>query len=95
MRTLNALIIGLCIVVGLAAHAYISRPAEPSTATERQRESEREVQKRMLDVRPQSIPAGNQTLVSMPRIGFHNGQLDVNYDLFRYEDGKLIRVPLQ
>ena len=95
MRTLNALLIGLSIVVGLAVHAYISRPAEPQTATERLRDSEREVQKRMLEARPQSIPAGNQTLVSMPRIGFHNGQLDINYDMFRYEDGKLIRVPLQ
>ena len=95
MRTLNALVIGICIVIGLAVHAYISRPAEPQTASERQRESERQVQKQMLEVRPQSISVGNQSLVSMPRIGFHNGQLDVNYDLYRYDDGKLIRVPLQ
>lgn len=95
MQTREAVIIGAFVAVGLAAHAYITRPADLPSAAERQQASQREVQKKMLEVQPRSIPLGEQTILCMPRVGFRGDSLDVNYDLFRYEAGKLVRVPIQ
>lgn len=97
MRTRDAVIIGVSVVVGLAVHGYLARPAAADlpTAAERQLISQREVQAKMLDVYPRSVPVGNQTLLAMPRVGFRNNDLDINYDLFRLDGDRLVRVPLQ
>ena len=93
MRVLEAVIVGILIVVGLVIHGVLTRPAadtRPGVQT-----NDRDVQIKMMEMHPRAVVLGDQHLLVVPRVSFQNNNVSVNHTFYRMQGNQLVIVPVQ
>jgi hypothetical protein len=88
MNVREAMILGICIVVGLGLHGYLSRPDQPA-ARPPQKEPRSEV-KASLDLSPKVLKVGDDSLLFIPH--FDGDRVNWYHSFFRLEKGALKKV---
>ena len=91
MKIWNSIIIGLAIILGLAAFGISLKTPEMIRDCRAY-----QMQMKMMEMEPQKIELDDQVLLYLPRVSYQGLHVDINYEFYYYvsNERKLIQVPM-